>query len=332
MANQTWCGNFKLIAEKETIEDLQHLSNLLLSGNKENIKNFNLDKELIVLNEKDEKISTNVHTFLFFQDYFNYWKIIGNFDKVSEKLIFEDLFSRESYLEFDNVIESKDKFFNELLFFFNKNIFKEEYLKNNKFYKNLLISMAFAEIFKNAKNKIIIPLDYEDILLENIFNENIIQYKNQTFKKIFNEISLEKKNDFFSKKNILEYLSPFLKLGYSYEYKNEKFIYTNKPRIALVKNDFEDFFIKYIKFFKKVSIENQKFLLNVFIHHNRNKLALEIIENFDLMRESYSNDEFDILEKQLNRSSLNININSYFLNKKLTKNLHEKREIKKPKI
>lgn len=333
MANQTWCGNFKVTAEDDKIiEELQILSNLLFLNDTESLKKFNLDKEIIVLNEKDEQITVNLHTFLFFQNHFNYWKMTGNFDKISEKLVFEDLFSRENYLEFDNIVESKHQFFDDLLTFFNKHIFQKEYSSNNKFYKNLFISIAFSEMFKNTKNKIIIPKEYEDIILENIFNENIIQYKNQTFKKIFNEISFNKKTEFFNKENILEYLAPFLKLGYSYEYKKDKFIYTNKPQIALVKNDFEYMFIKYIDLFKQINIDNQKLLLNIFIHHNRKKLVLEIIENFDLMREDYLEEEFIALEKKLNKSPLDINVNSYFLNKKLTKQLSTKNKIKKPKI
>ena len=173
-------SNFKVTAEDDKIiEELQFLSNLLLLNDTENLKKFNLDKEIIVLNEKDEQITVNLHTFLFFQNHFNYWKMTGNFDKISEKLVFEDLFSRENYLEFDNIVESKHQFFDDLLTFFNKHIFKKEYISDNNFYKNLFISIAFSEMFKNTKNKIIIPKEHEDIILENIFNENIIQYKNQ---------------------------------------------------------------------------------------------------------------------------------------------------------
>lgn len=332
MANQTWCGNFRLITDnEEIIERLQLFSDMLLKHDN-NILSYNLDETIILLDEKDKPIKTNIYTFLFFHDYFNYWKMFSNFNKVSSFLVFSDLFSRDNYLEFDNIPESKDKFFNELLLFFNTNIFKEEYLNDHKFYKNLFTSIAFSEMFKYAKNKIIIPCEYEDILLENIFKENIIQYKNQTFKKIFNEISVDKKNEFFNKKNILEYFAPFLKLAYSYEYKQGKFIYTNKSQITLVKNDFEDLFIKYNNFFKKININDQKVLLNIFTHHNRKRLALEMIENFDLMKEDYLDDEFILLQNKLNKSPLEININSYFLNKKLTKNLSTKNKDKKPKI
>jgi len=100
----------------------------------------------------------------------------------------------------------------------------------------------------------------------------------------------------------------------------------------LVKNDFEDLFIKYNNFFKKININDQKLLLNIFTHHNRKRLALEMIENFDLMKEDYLDDEFILLQNKLNKSPLEININSYFLNKKLTKNLSTKNKDKKPKI
>jgi len=200
MANQTWCGNFRLITDnEEIIERLQLFSDMLLKHDN-NILSYNLDETIILLDEKDKPIKTNIYTFLFFHDYFNYWKMFSNFNKVSSFLVFSDLFSRDNYLEFDNIPESKDKFFNELLLFFNTNIFKEEYLNDHKLYKNLFTSIAFSEMFKYAKNKIIIPCEYEDILLENIFKENIIQYKNQTFKKIFNEISVDKKMNFLIKK------------------------------------------------------------------------------------------------------------------------------------
>lgn len=335
--NITWCGNFIVKSENREIADkLQYASNLLFSEDntlEDYIKNYSED--LILENQNKKNFSIDFYTFLFFQDYQKYWKVFKSFDKVNCNIILEDLFSRETYLEFDKVEENdRFSFFSDLLTYFNKNLFNNELvIKEKNFTKILLGSYAFKQIFKNVKKPLIIPILYQEIILEKMSDALIFQYNWDGFKYIFNSIDKNVKEKYFNEHSILEYFSPALSLAYSYEYKSLELKYNSKKTIAIVKSNFETFVHKNINLFEKMKIDEQKAIFEIFLMKGRKDLFEYMFKNFNsINKESYSYVEYQKLLLKGKKSILNIDFDKYFLFKSLNQNLQPKYKEKKFKI
>lgn len=333
----TWCGNFLVKSNNEKLaEKLIFASNLLFSEDISLLTYVSNNCDLLFIeNSKHENITANIETFLFFQDYQRYWKVFKNFDAVNFNLVIEDLFSRDTYLEFDKV-DDKDKslFFSDLLEYFNKNLFIENRPNKYKgFTKTLMLSYSFKEIFKNSKKSLIIPLEYQENILKHLSDETIFQYNWDGFKSIFNSIDSNLKNAYFTENSILEYFSPALNLAYSYVYKNNQLIYKNKKIIALVKNNFEKFYLKNIELFENMNIKEQKATFEIFLNCGRKELFEYMFKNFvKINKENYSEEEYEYLLKRGLKSPLKIDFDKYFLFKKLKNNFKPTYQEKKFKI
>lgn len=337
--NTTWCGSFALKADsKEIIDKLQFASELLFLNKQEVMEYVANQKDILTIETESKEIwEINLHTFLFFQDYQKYWQIFKNLNNVNIKIVLEDLFSKNSYIDFVNVDETNKKsFFSDLLFYFNENLFKHEIIeKKPKIIKKLLSSYAFKEIFKNAKNNFLIPEKYQESFLDGISEENIIQYNWNAFKKVFNSTSPKVKEEYFNKKSKLGFFVPMLKLAYSYSYAEDKttIIYKNNKEIKAVRNNFEDFFVKNQKFFQTMPLNEQKTILTIFAHHSRKELFEYVFHNCSqIQRENYSDIEYQNLLQKVNKSELNIDLDKYFLFKKLNEKLTPTRKEKRLKI
>lgn len=337
--NTTWCGNFSLTAEsKEIINKLKFASDLLFLNKEELIEYTEIQKDLLTVEFKNKEIcEINFHTFLFFQDYQKYWQIFKNFDNINIKIFLEDLLSDNSYIDFINIDENNKKvFFSDLLIYFNENLFKNDIIKkDSKFVNKLLLSYAFKEIFKNAKNNFIIPEEYQGVFLSGMSEEKIIQYNWNSFKKIFNSISLEVKDKYFSQRSRLNFFVPVFKLAYAHKLNENQNIvfYSNLKIIISVRNNFEEMFTKNQSFFKKMLLSEQKLILKMFVRSSRKELFEYVFHNYtEIQKENYLESEYQELNQIVKKSNFNIDLDKYFLFKKLDKKLKPKKIEKKLKI
>lgn len=337
--NKAWCGDFLVETEnKETINNLQIASDLLLLSKKELIAFIeNKNEKLILTTENKDKHEIDFHTFLFFQDYEKYLIIFRDFNNVNINIILEDLLSNSNYLEFDKVEDANKKFFfNALLTYFNETLFqKYDIEKNPKFIKKLLLSWAFKEIFKNTNIDFIIPEKYQEKFIKKLSDEEIIQYNWGAFKKIFKSVNEEVKQEYFKKVDIVEFLLPILKLAYGYEYNKEKnsIVYKNKKKLTLVKNNFEDFFLKNQLIFKEMNLINQKLMFKIFIHQSRKDLFEYLFHNYpEIKKENYTEDEYKEIIIINQKSNMNVDLDKYFLFKKLNTKMTPKIKEKRSKI
>lgn len=337
MDNITWCGNFVVKADnKEIIDKLEFASSLLFSIKEEVIYYVAEQTEKIKIEYNNNNIGEiDFHTFLFFQDYQKYWQVFGNFEKVNIDIVLEDLFSKNNYLEFDQVNDSK-KFFSDLLNYFNNHLFTSNFIeKNPKFIKNLLISYAFKEIFKSTKTNFMIPEKYQEEFLSGISEEKIILYNWNAFRKIFKSISPHIKESYFKKENKIAFILPILKLAYSYSYddKTKNIIHKTSKQSKVVKNNFEDFFMRNQDFFETMPIEEQKLLFKIFTHHSRKALFEYMFQHYpNIQKDNYSEEEYNDLRLKSQKSTLNIDLDKYFLFKKLNDKLKPINKEKRVKI
>lgn len=334
MNNTIWCGNFIVKTDIETAKELEVAINLLQSKDLTINQKINGKKNLHVEYENECLGKMDFHTFLFFQDYQKYWFIFKNFNQVDFKFIYADLLSRESYLEFDKIDDNnKGLFFTDFLYYVNENLYKEDLKKQENWPKNILLSFAFKEMFSHAKSKFIIPKEYQIKFLNNLSDKRIFQYNWNTFKKIFKSIESESRQEYFTTNNILEFFSPMLKLGYAYDYSNGKLKYENTKLLKPIRNNFEAFFLSNQNIFKIMPLREQKSLFKILVHHSRKELVEYMLNNYqDILKDNYSTEEYEDLMLRNKKSNLNMDLEKYFLFKKLSTNLEHKPKEKKLKI
>lgn len=336
MNNTIWCGNFIIKTDAETATKLEVVTNLLQSKDIKIIQELESYREKSLYVESENKYigMMNLHTFLFFHDYQKYWFIFKNFNQVDFNFICADLLSRESYLEFDKIDENnKALFFTDFLNYVNENLYNEDIKKTENWTKNILLSFAFKETFNHSKSKFFIPSKYQMQFLDNLSDKRIFQYNWNTFKKIFKVIEYEFKEEYFKNHSILEFFNPMLKLGYAYNYKNSSLKHENTKLLKPTRNNFENFFLSNQNIFQNMSTIEQKALFKIFIHHNRKELVQYMFYNYEgILKENYSEDEYKELLLRANKSNLNIDLEKYFLFKKLNNNLESKEKEKKLKI
>lgn len=336
MNNMIYCGNFVINTTNEnTITYLEEAAKLLNKIDTQCDKNIHLIENLSVCLENKNLGNMNLHTFLFFTHPQKYYLTFKSFEKVEIKFFLEDFFSKEIYLHCDNIDESfKGAFFSELTNYFNKHLFVDNTIKNyNNFSKEFLLSFTIKEMFKYSKTKFIIPEDYQTFFLKNLSNKKIFQYNYHTFRKVFKSINEDIKESYFNKNSVLEFFSPMLELGYAYQFKDNKLTHTNTKLIKPTRNDFEALFFSNKLLFNKLNENEQLNFFKIIVHHGRKELFDYVFHHYESIRkEKYSEEEYQDLLKKCSRSNLNIDLEKYFLFKKINHKLEAKPKEKRLKI
>lgn len=336
MNNTIWCGNFVITTkDKNMISYLEEATELLNKINNECDKNNNLIKDLAVSLDNKNLGDMDLHTFLFFNHPQKYYLTFKSFEKVDIQFFLEDFFYKDSYLQCDNIDESfKGAFFSELMNYFNNNFFLDTVLNKYKnFTKEFLLSFTIKEMFKYSKNKFIIPQEYQIDFLKNLSDKKIFQYNYNTFKKVFKSIDSEIKQNYFNENSVLEFFSPMLELGYAYKFLGGQLIHTTTKLIKPTRNDFEVFFFANKLLFEKLNENEQLNFFKIIVHHGRKELFEYVFHNYaSITREKYSQTEYEDLLKKCNKSNMNIDLDKYFLFKKINNKLDSKPKEKRLKI